>query len=337
MQSLSLFSKVSGPLARTESTPRFHRMDEAAAEKVGAQKKAAAEMQFRAAFLRQLLEPLTRELISTSGSGEGVGSGMETYRFFLEEALSGQLEREWPLPELDLDVAGAAARRAQDVERAAASYASATAVRGMALSASSVLSGSAGPGPKEPAAVNPPSLQNPLDWIGSRPITRATTSLATPSPDLTSSPLRRPDSLTQSIARAAESVSLPDSLLRAVVEVESGGNSQAVSPAGAQGLMQLMPGTAAELGVTNPFDPKQNLEGGARYLAQQLERFDGDIRLALAAYNAGPGAVKRHGGIPPYPETQRYVESVLEWKARFDSAADPESAPSSARPSSTIG
>jgi soluble lytic murein transglycosylase-like protein len=286
-------------------------MDKAAEEKVRAQKKVAAERQFPAAFLRQLLEPLTRELISTSGSGEGVGSGMETYRFFLEEALSGQLERKWPLPELDLDVAGA--RRAQDVERAAASYASASVARAVApLSA-----------PVVPPEANPPALENPLSWIGSRPTTRATVNLAAPRHDLTSS-----------ISQAAESASLPDSLLRAVVEVESGGNSQAVSPAGAQGLMQLMPGTAAELGVTNPFDPKQNLEGGARYLAQQLERFDGDLRLALAAYNAGPGAVKRHGGVPPYPETQRYVESVLEWKARFDSAADPDPASSSAQPSS---
>ncbi|MGE5707666.1 MAG: lytic transglycosylase domain-containing protein [Bacteroidota bacterium] len=109
---------------------------------------------------------------------------------------------------------------------------------------------------------------------------------------------------------ASEKTGLDPSLLQAVVQAESGGNPDAVSPAGATGLMQLMPGTARGLGV-DPTDPKQNVEGGARYLRQMLDRY-GDLPKALAAYNAGPGAVDQHGGIPPYRETQHYVQKVLD-------------------------
>lgn len=115
---------------------------------------------------------------------------------------------------------------------------------------------------------------------------------------------------------------LDPGLLRAVMLAESGGDPSSVSPAGAQGLMQLMPETAAGLGVRDPFDPKQSLQGGARYLRTLLDRFGGDVAKAVAAYNAGPGAVDRYGGIPPYPETQAYVERVLEL-ANFPSADEP--------------
>jgi soluble lytic murein transglycosylase-like protein len=105
---------------------------------------------------------------------------------------------------------------------------------------------------------------------------------------------------------------LDPALVLAVASVESGFRPKAVSPKGAQGLMQLMPATATSLGVADAFDPETNLEGGSRYLAELIALYDGDLTKALAAYNAGPGAVKRHGGVPPYQETRAYVKKVLE-------------------------
>ena len=113
------------------------------------------------------------------------------------------------------------------------------------------------------------------------------------------------------ISAAAARHGVDPDLLTGLIRAESNFNPSATSPAGAQGLTQLMPGTAASLGVTNPLDPAQSIEGGARYLRQQLDRFGGDPAKALAAYNAGPGAVERFGGVPPYEETQNYVRRVL--------------------------
>lgn len=117
------------------------------------------------------------------------------------------------------------------------------------------------------------------------------------------------------IATAAARHGIDPALLRAVVRAESGFNPNAVSSAGAQGLTQLMPATAAGLGVTDPFDPAQALDGGAKYLRSQLDAFGGDVTKALAAYNAGPGAVQKYGGVPPYAETQAYVQKILGYMA----------------------
>jgi soluble lytic murein transglycosylase-like protein len=105
--------------------------------------------------------------------------------------------------------------------------------------------------------------------------------------------------------------SVDPALVKAIIANESGFNANATSNAGAQGLMQLMPATAGDLGVTNAYDPAQNVGGGTRYIKGLLDRFNGDVRKAVAAYNAGPGAVEKYDGVPPYAETQNYVQNVL--------------------------
>ena len=117
------------------------------------------------------------------------------------------------------------------------------------------------------------------------------------------------------IREVARQEGVDEPLVRAVVEAESGFNPRAVSPVGAKGLMQLMDGTARALGVRDSFDPVANLRGGARYLRAMLEKF-GSVPLALAAYNAGPAAVERYGGVPPYKETRTYVDRVMQLQRR---------------------
>jgi soluble lytic murein transglycosylase-like protein len=119
------------------------------------------------------------------------------------------------------------------------------------------------------------------------------------------------------IDAAASKYGIDPAVLKGLIRQESGFNPNAGSPAGAQGLTQLMPGTAASLGVTNVDDPAESIDGGAHYLRMQLDRFGGDYSKALAAYNAGPGAVERFGGIPPYTETQNYVRNVLSFAAQY--------------------
>jgi soluble lytic murein transglycosylase-like protein len=123
------------------------------------------------------------------------------------------------------------------------------------------------------------------------------------------------DVIEGSIQKAAASYNLSPNLIRGVIRAESNFQADAVSSAGARGLMQLMPETAVELGVTKPFDIQQNIDGGSRYLRQMLDRFGGNLKLALAAYNAGPGAVEKYEGRVPYAETQEYVKRVLRYSS----------------------
>lgn len=129
--------------------------------------------------------------------------------------------------------------------------------------------------------------------------------------------LSEKDQILKSINAAAKTYNLSPALIRAVVQAESDYQVRAVSPAGAQGLMQLMPPTAKALGVQNPYDIDQNIDGGAKYLRQMLDRFDGDIKIALSAYNAGPGTVSKYNGNVPYAETRNYVERVMRFSRQF--------------------
>jgi Rod binding domain-containing protein len=119
------------------------------------------------------------------------------------------------------------------------------------------------------------------------------------------------------VLAASKEYNVDPRLISAVITQESGGNTYAVSPKGAKGLMQLMDSTASAMGVTQPFAPQSNIMGGTKYLKQLLDKFNGNESLALASYNAGPAAVEQYNGIPPYDETQRYVKSVLDLKQQL--------------------
>lgn len=123
--------------------------------------------------------------------------------------------------------------------------------------------------------------------------------------------------IVQQIERAATLHGLDPALAKAVAKAESDYDANVISEAGAQGVMQLMPETAAQLGVENPLNPAENIDGGVRYLRGLLDRYGGNVSLALAAYNAGPGNVEKFGGVPPFKETQQYVAKALEYYRQF--------------------
>ena len=129
------------------------------------------------------------------------------------------------------------------------------------------------------------------------------------------------------IRAAAREHGVDESIVRAIIHAESAFNPRALSRVGAQGLMQLMPATASRFGVSNAFDATQNIRGGVQYLAWLLKRFNGNLTLAAAGYNAGEGAVDRHGGVPPYNETQRYVQRVGQLAERYRGVLNPVASP----------
>lgn len=128
-----------------------------------------------------------------------------------------------------------------------------------------------------------------------------------------SSGVSAPESMDSVFEEAAAIYQIPANLLKAIGKAESGFDASAVSPAGAQGVMQLMPATAEALGVSDPFDARSNIMGGAKYISDLLRRYDGDIDLALAAYNAGSGNVAKYGGVPPFEETRNYIKRIREY------------------------
>ncbi len=230
-------------------------------------------------FVKMLLDSMDKTVPRGEDSWDN-SQAMQTWRGMLNEELAGQLGENSPIGMADMIYKQLSGDMARHLEVPSATAAPVQAAPGK--------TGAAPPlAPEQPAA--PPH----------------------------SSATQRVRGLRGLIERAAAEEGVDPALVAAMIAQESGGDPEAVSPAGARGLMQLMPATARMLGVEDVFDPLQNMSGGVRYISQLLERFGGEEKLALAAYNAGPGTVDRYGGVPPYRETTDYVKRVARLKTDF--------------------
>ncbi len=213
-----------------------------------------------------------------------------------------------PIPNLTESGPAAAGQRVAQLQALAATAASgSTASFAQALEAAS-----AGRTPS-PNATSPNAATAPAPGTSAAPLTAAAPveippAMGAATPATSNSSTSPYDA---QIAQAASRYGIDPALLHGLIQQESGFDPNAQSSSGALGLTQLMPGTASSMGVSNPLDPEQSIEGGARYLSEMLSRFGGNTEDALAAYNAGPGAVSRYGGVPPYAETQEYVSKVM--------------------------
>jgi soluble lytic murein transglycosylase-like protein len=269
-------------------------------------KLAKAAREFQALFLLELMKPLTEGLSRGSMGDPELGSGdRELYSWFWGEGLARQLADAWPLPAMpgtEDGAAGAASARsgagALPFPTAGAAFRP-LAVRPTAAGATAPVRSTTGPAAKAAGTEAAPAVSPAV------------------SPSASPEKAKGGSAVEALIERASSLFRLPANLVRAVVRVESSGQADSVSTKGAVGLMQVMPSTAKEMGVRDPSDPWENLYAGTKYLSQQIARF-GNLSHALAAYNAGPGAVVEHQGVPPYPETRAYVRRVLAEKARLD-------------------
>lgn len=240
--------------------------------------KAARD--FEALFIYQLLK--TMRTSPTSGKKTGAGFGKDIFRSIADEAFAGKMSESGALGIGEL-IAGSL-ENGTNRPSVSADFDDDGAARFISLNR----------GRSTPIEMGSPRFI-PLDAAqrnrsGSR---------------------EKPASIDRLIRQFSTKYGLSAELIRAVIHVESSGDTNAVSSRGAKGLMQLTDSTAQDLGVKNVFDPKENIDAGAKYLSKLIKRFSGNIKLALAAYNAGPAAVEKHGGIPPYGETIRYVDKVL--------------------------
>lgn len=154
----------------------------------------------------------------------------------------------------------------------------------------------------------PPNISKPISPLPFGSLSKSVEKVSSTSAP---SKINTKEEILNYIKEASENFGVEEKLVKALIKQESGFNPNAISKAGAMGLMQLMPSTAKSLGVKNALNPKENIDGGVKYLKQMLNKYNGNKILALAAYNAGPGAVDKYSGVPPYPETQNYVKAIL--------------------------
>jgi soluble lytic murein transglycosylase-like protein len=278
---------------------------------------AKATREFQALFLMELMKPMTEALSQTSITGEEGNNTNDLYSWFWGEALADHLGSAWPLPTIPGQTSAAAASLTAGAALSGSASAIALPLNLPGGNDGIPLTGLSGARTGARTGISL-SGQAASSVAGSRSRAAVSGHTAAPiTPAAPPAPSEAKGALNSLITRASRLFKLPVNLVRAVIAVESGGRTNVVSHRGALGLMQVMPNTAKEMGARNLLDPWENLYAGVKYLSRQLERF-GSLEEALAAYNAGPGAVEAHQGVPPYQETRSYIRRVLETKARLD-------------------